>query len=102
MIHKMFSYQSECKSVNIDVEFIQGHPLKFTHLGKTWAKRTQCNIKINGFIAATYYVTKHTKDKDNLKYAYMNAFNPIKKCIYKEARINITNQILEFVNNENI
>jgi hypothetical protein len=94
--NKKFLFSSEDKSLNYEVEFIQGHPLKSTHLGKTWAKRTQCVVKVNGFIKDIHYVTKHNADKDDLRYAYINAFRPIKHHLYKEARTDITNQILEF------
>ena len=47
-------------------------------------------------------MTKHEKDNDSLKYAYMNSFNPIKALIYPEARINIVKQILTYTNEKNI
>lgn len=93
---KIFSYISEDKSCVFEVEFIQGFPLNMTHKGKNWAKRTQCIIRYNGFIEKINTITKHVNDKDDLKYAYMNSFNPIKDIIFKKARINITNQILDF------
>lgn len=99
--NKLFLYSSEDKSLNYEVEFTQGFPLKPTYLGKTYAKKTQCVIRCNGFLVATNSVTKHAKDPDNVKYAYMNAFNPIKKEIYKEARIKITNQILFYCDSQN-
>lgn len=95
---KIFTYSYKDSSLNYEVQFIQGNPLKSTHLGKTYAKRTQCVIKKNGFIVGHNYVTKHNKDVDNNRYAYMNSFNPIKRFIDKEARIDIINQILEYTN----
>lgn len=97
-INKTFTYSSDDDSVNYEVIFIQGFPLKFTHLGKTWAKRTQCVIKYNGFIIAYNYITKHEKDKDNIRYAYMNCFNPIKHEIMECARLDIIKEILLYTN----
>lgn len=77
--NKTFTYTPECNSVKYEVIFIQGFPLKSNHLGKSWAKRTECTLRCNGFIVATGFVTKHNKDKDSTLYAFMNAFNIVKK-----------------------
>lgn len=94
--NKIFICSSGDELLNYEVEFIQGNPLKYTHLGKTYAKSTQCLIRRNGFLIGNSRVTKHAKDNDNNRYAYMNSFNKIKAVISKEERINIINQILEY------
>jgi hypothetical protein len=95
--NKVFLWNSDDNSLKYEVEFIQGNPLKYTHLGKTYAKKTQCLIKRNGFVLKENSVTKHEKDKDETLYAFMNAFRPIQNAISsKDIRLNIINQILEY------
>lgn len=97
---KTFKYFYPGESLNYEVEFIQGNPLKYTHLGKTYAKMTQYTVRVNSFILGVHKITKHNNDNDNLKYAYMNSFKPLSKKIMKEARIDIIKQILEYTKND--
>lgn len=94
--NKSFTYISKDNSVKIIVSFKQGFPLKHTHLGKTYAKRTECSITINGFLKAFHFVTKHEKDNDSVKHAYLNSFRPICDHVYSEAKVDIIKQILEY------
>lgn len=97
-IHKKtFFWKGNDNSLIYEVEFTQGNPLKYTHLGKTYAKKTECIIKSNDFILAVNSVTKHAKDKDDNLYAFMNAFRPISKKLPKDVRSDINKQILEYV-----
>lgn len=75
-------YETEDKSVLYEIIIKQGYPLKYTHYGKTYAKRTEAVLLVNGFIRATNYITKHSKDNDNLKYAVVNVLKPIMNTIY--------------------
>lgn len=97
--NKVFTYYSGDTTVIYEITFTQGFPLKYNHLGKTWAKCTQCIVRKNDFVLGIHHVTKHNKDVDNLLYAYMNSFKPISRKIYKEARLNIIKQILNYCKN---
>jgi len=101
MENKIFKCSSEDASINYEVEFVQVRSFTRVPIGKTWPKVTQCIIKANGLILGVNSVTKHEKDNDNLMYAYINSFNPIKHHIYKEARINLIKQILDFTTKNN-
>ena len=73
--------------------------MKYTHYGKTYAKRTEATIRMNGFVRATNYVTRHNKDNDNLKYAVIAALKPIMHKIYgKDTRQEIWNLIFKQIN----
>ncbi len=82
-------YESEDKSLVYEIHIQQGFPLKRNCYGKTWAKRTQAILYRNGFIVETGYVTKHHRDKDDLRYAVVNAVKPIIKKISKHVRVRL-------------
>jgi len=89
-------YETKDKSVLYEIDIKQGYPLKYTHYGKTYAKRTEATIRMNGFVRATNYVTRHNKDNDNLKYAVIAALKPIISKIYvKSIRKDIWDLILK-------
>ena len=88
-------YISEDKSVLYSIEFITGHPLNYTHKGKSWDRKTQAILKYNGFVESIYSVTKHYKDPDNLKLAIIKCAKEVMKQVsLKDAKINLWNQIL--------
>lgn len=94
-MNKVFTYIAD-DSLKYEVTFTQGYPQSRNCFGKSWAKRTECVIKCNGFIKGVHAVTKHENDKDSTLYAFMNAFKPISKNLLKEARVTIVNQIITY------
>ena len=91
-------YETDDKSLKIELEYIQGHPLKYTHLGKTWAKETQVILRINGFVRGVESVTKHNKDIDNINYAVIKVTNKVLGNIHnKWIRTEIWNKVFETI-----
>lgn len=63
-------YKSSDGSLEIRLQFIVKGKLKFTHLGKSWPKHTQCLMFSNGMLDCFETIVKHANDKDDPKYAY--------------------------------
>ena len=62
-------YITEDNSLEIRLQFIIKNRLKYTHLGKSWPKHTQCLMYSNGLLKCFETVVKHAKDEDNQMYA---------------------------------
>jgi len=91
-------YETTDKSLNYEIVIKQGYPKSFNCYGKTWAKKTEAILYLNGFIVSTNSVTKHNYDKDDLKYAVINAIRPlITKISIKYIRKDIWNLIFKHV-----
>lgn len=63
-------YISEDKSLTIRLQFIVKNQLKYTHLGKSYPKHTQCLMYSNGLLKCFKTIVKHYKDTDDQLFAY--------------------------------
>lgn len=63
-------YKSSDNSLEIRLQFIVKNRLRYTHLGKSWPKHTQCLIYSNGLLDSFAQIIKHSRDEDNQKFAY--------------------------------
>ena len=67
---KQVTYKSSDNSLEIKLKFIVKNRLKYTHLGKTYPKHTQCLMYSNGLLDCFETIVKHNNDEDNQVYAY--------------------------------
>jgi len=87
----------EYEGQTFSVEFVTGHPLRWSPKGKHWPKTTQCILRHNKLIIGFGEAIKHEKDKDDPKYARAyaakKAFANTK--IWREMRVKLWNKILK-------
>lgn len=67
---KEIVWKSEDDSLEIKLQFINKNKLKYTHLGKSWPKHTQCLMYFNGLLKCFETIIKHERDKDNPLFAH--------------------------------
>jgi len=58
------------ESLTIRLHFIVKNRLKYTHLGKSYPKHTQCLMYSNDLLDCFETIVKHAKDEDNQAFAY--------------------------------
>ena len=63
-------YLSSDNTLEIRLQFIVKYRLRYTHLGKTYPKHTQCLIYENGLLKGFETIIKHNDDVDNQQFAY--------------------------------
>lgn len=63
-------WKSEDNSLEIKLQFISKPQLKYTHLGKSWPKHTQCLMYSNGLLKCFETILKHERDEDNPLFAH--------------------------------
>ena len=88
------TYQGKVFTVN----FMIGHPMRFSHKGKHFPITTQCVIKRNNFVIGIGEAVKHEKDANNplqgriksAKKAFLNADSKV----WRELRERLWKQIL--------
>lgn len=80
------------------VEFVTGHPMRFSQKGKHWPLTTQCIVKRDNLIIGIGNAVKHDIDKHNEQYAYSisakKAFTNAGCNIWKSVRTNLYRQFL--------
>ncbi len=67
---KEIIWKSDDNSLEIKLQFITKNQLKYTHLGKSWPKHTQCLMYSNGLLKCFETVVKHERDEDNPLFAH--------------------------------
>jgi hypothetical protein len=87
-------YKSQDDSLEFKFQFIVKRNLRYTHLGKSWPKHTQCLMFCNGLLNCFETIIKHEKDEDNQVYAYKLV---AEKCITKSYYNSFKHELLSFI-----
>lgn len=89
-------YSTSDNSLEIRLQFITKRKLKYTYLGKSWPKHTQCLLFSNGLLKTFDTIIKHAKDTDNPAFAYrLVAENCLKSIKNKWLRTQVRAEVVK-------